>query len=121
MATPVLFVMLVFPSLIMVNFGGGYIVSSPLLQVMVVGQFVNVATGSVGYLLTMTNHEKDFRNVVFISGVVSLPLAFILTKEYGALGASYATAFSISIQSLLAAYMVKIRLGFNSLNIFRRV
>jgi len=120
MAVPVLLVMLLFPKFLMGLFGEGYVVAAPLLQIMAVGQFVNVFTGSVGYLLTMTSHEKDLRNVVLFSGPLAVVLAFVLTKEYGLMGAAYATAISIATQNLLAVYMVKKRLGFNTLNVFRR-
>jgi len=120
MASPVLLVMLLFPESLMRLFGDEYVIAAPLLQIMAVGQFINVVTGSVAYLLTMTNHEKDFRNVVLFSGPLAIVLAFYLTKEFGLIGAAYATAISVATQNLLAVYMVKKRLGFNTLNLFRK-
>ncbi|KTD88868.1 oligosaccharide flippase family protein [Pseudoalteromonas sp. H71] len=121
MASPVLLFMFIFPEFLMGLFGEEYIVAAPLLQIMAVGQFINVITGSVGYLLTMTNHEKDFRNVVLFSGPLAIILAFVLTKEFGLIGAAYATAIALATQNLLAVWMVKKRLGFNTLNIFRKI
>lgn len=121
MAAPVLLFMFFFPGFLMSLFGNDYIKAAPLLQIMAVGQFINVITGSVAYLLVMTNHEKDFRNVVLLSGPLSIVLAFALTKQYGLIGAAYATAISIATQNLLAVVMVKRRLGFNTLNIFRKI
>jgi len=121
MASPVLLFMIVFPEFLMGLFGDEYIIAAPLLQIMAVGQFINVITGSVGYLLTMTNHEKDFRNVVLFSGPLAIILAFVLTKEFGLIGAAYATAIALATQNLLAVVMVKKRLGFNTLNIFRKI
>lgn len=118
---PVLTIMLVFPDRLMMLFGEEYIIAADLLRIMAVGQFINVVTGSVGYLLNMTGHEKDFRNVVIISGPVAIILAFILTREFGVMGAAYATAISVATQNLLAVAMVKRRLGFNTLNIFRAI
>ena len=86
-----------------------------------VGQVINVITGSVGYLLNMTGHEKDMRNVVLFSGPLAIVLAFSLTSHFGLMGAAYATAISVATQNLLAVWMVKKRLGFNTLNIFRKV
>ncbi len=121
MATPVLIFMMLLPEFLMSLFGDEYIVAAPLLQIMAIGQFINVITGSVGYLLNMTNHEKDMRNVVLFSGPLAIVLAFVLTKEYGLIGAAYATAIALATQNLLAVVMVKKRLGFNSLNIFRKI
>lgn len=121
MALPVLLFMFLFPEFLMSLFGEEYVIAAPLLQIMAIGQFINVITGSVGYLLTMTNHEKDFRNVVLFSGPLAIVLAFVLTNEFGLIGAAYATAISLATQNLLAVVMVKKRLGFNTLNIFRKI
>jgi len=121
LATPVLLFMFVFSEWVVSLFGEEYIVAAPLLKIIAVGQFINVMTGSVGYLLTMTGHEKDFRNVVLFSGPLAIVLSFFLTSMYGLTGAAYATAISLATQNLLAVYMVKMRLGFNTLNLFRRV
>lgn len=121
LAVPVLSVMIIYPEFLMGLFGEEYIFAAPLLQIMAVGQFINVLTGSVGYLLNMTNHEKDMRNVVLFSGPLAIVLAFTLTKYYGLEGAAFATAISVATQNLLAVAMVKKRLGFNTLNIFRKI
>jgi len=99
-------------------FGEEYVQAAHLLQILIIGQFINVITGSVGYLLNMTGHEKDMRNVVFFSGPLALILGFVLTPLYGATGAAVATAIALASQNLLAVFMVKKRLGFNTLNLF---
>lgn len=121
LAIPVLAFMIFFPEFLMGLFGEEYKVAAPLLQILAVGQFINVITGSVGYLLNMTGHEKDMCNVVLFSGPLAIALAFGLTSQFGLMGAAYATAISVATQNLLAVWMVKKRLGFNTLNIFRKV
>lgn len=115
-ATPVLIFVLFFAEFLMGLFGDEYVQGADLLRIFVIGQFVNVVTGSVGYLLNMTGNEKDMRNLVFFSGPLALVLGFILTPIYGATGAALSTAIAIGSQNLLAVYMVKKRLGFNTLN-----
>jgi O-antigen/teichoic acid export membrane protein len=119
MATPVVVFMYFFAEFLMGLFGEEYIQAAHLLQILIIGQFVNVITGSVGYLLNMTGHEKDMRNVVFFSGPLALVLGVVLTPIYGATGAAVATAIALASQNLLAVYMVKKRLGFNTLNVFK--
>ncbi|MDN3630549.1 MATE family efflux transporter [Vibrio lentus] len=121
LAVPVLALMVVYPDFLMGLFGDEYKVAAPLLQILAVGQFINVITGSVGYLLNMTGHEKDMRNVVLFSGPLAIVLAFGLTSHFGLMGAAFATAISVATQNLLAVWMVKKRLGFNTLNVFRKV
>ena len=112
MAFPMVIVFVSVPEHIMRLFGDDFEKAAGLLTVMAVGQFINVSTGCVGYLLSMSGHDKDFRRVTFVSGPIAIFLSFFLTDYYGVLGAAYATALSLSIHNFLAFYMVKKRLGF---------
>ena len=119
-ALPIVGFMLIFPEWLMWLFGEQYKSGANLLRILAIGQFVNVMTGSVGYLLSMSGHERDLRNVVFISGPMAIVLALVLTPLYGITGAAVATAIALASQNLLAVWMVKRRLGFNTLAIWRR-
>ena len=118
-ATPVVAVMLIFPGFWMGLFGEGFAGGALLLQVLVIGQFINVLTGSVGYLLSMSGHERDLRNTLLIVAPVSVVITFILVPLYGAVGAALSTALAVGAQNLLAVYWVKRRLGFNTLAVWR--
>jgi O-antigen/teichoic acid export membrane protein len=84
------------------------------------GQFINVITGSTGYLLTMSGHEKDMRNITIINGIMAIVLALILNPIFGAMGSAVSTAIAVASTNLMAVGMVKKRLGFNTLNIWSR-
>ncbi|WP_335986081.1 oligosaccharide flippase family protein [Spongiibacter tropicus] len=119
LALPVIGVMLIFPSWLMGLFGEGFAGGSQLLQILAVGQFINAITGSVGYLLIMSGHERDMRNVTLISGSTALILTWLLTIGFGATGNAVGTAIAVATQNLLAVYFVKKRLGFNTLAVWR--
>jgi O-antigen/teichoic acid export membrane protein len=112
MVLPVILIFVVVPEWIMSFFGEGFERGSSLLLIMALGQFVNVATGSVGYLLTMSGHERDFRRVTLFAGPLTVILSYLLIMEYGALGAAIATAIGLSVQNIGALIMVRKRLGF---------
>jgi O-antigen/teichoic acid export membrane protein len=112
MVTPVVFVMVLLPERVMSLFGQGYGQAAILLTIMAVGQFVNVATGSVGYLLNMSGHEKDFRRVTLFVGPLTILCALVFTNEWGVIGAASATAIGIGLQNLIALVIVRRRLGF---------
>ena len=112
LATPIVVAMIFLPELIMELFGDEFKVAGNLLVIMAIGQFINVATGSVGYLLNMSGHEKDFRRVTFFAGPLTVILCFILINQYGVLGAAIATATGLSLQNMMALFMVRKRLGF---------
>jgi O-antigen/teichoic acid export membrane protein len=118
-ALPVIGVMLVFPSFLMSLFGSEFKEGAALLQILAVGQFINAMTGSVGFLLMMSGHERDMRNVTLVSGSLALLLTWFLTAQFNIIGAAIGTAIAVATQNLLAVYFVKKRLGFNTLAIWR--
>ncbi len=101
-----------FAGFIMSFFGDGYENASIFLQILIWGQFVNVATGSVGHLLTMTGHEKDYQITTACSAVLTLIVLFLLTDQFGAVGTAIGTAVGVSLQNICAAFVVRARLGF---------
>lgn len=120
-AMPIVLFMLLLPEYLMGLFGEQFKQGAVILQILVLGQAVNVITGSVGFLLMMSGNERDMRFVTILSGcgvLVSVPL---FTSIYGAVGAAAATAFFISLQNLLAVYFVKKRLGFNTLKFWQKI
>ena len=74
----------------------------PSLIVLLLGQFVNVSTGSCGYLLTMTGNQKVAANATFGAAIGNILLNLALIPIFGIVGAAIATSISISIAN---AYM----------------
>ena len=120
-AIPALALMLVFPQWVMSFFGEEFRAASTALVILAMGQFVNIATGSVGYLLSMTGHERAVGNNAMISALIGIGLGWALIPAYGLLGASIATAIAIASQNLLCAYQVRKKLGFNTLIFWQQI
>jgi O-antigen/teichoic acid export membrane protein len=116
---PLILFIWIFPDFIMSLFGKGFTNGIWYLRVLALGQFINVITGSTGYLLTMSGHEKDMRNITIISGMMAIVLALILNPIFGAIGSAASTAIAVASTNLMAVGLVKKRLGFNTLNIIR--
>jgi O-antigen/teichoic acid export membrane protein len=119
-AVPIVLVLLLWPRSVMGLFGPAFADGAPLLQVLAIGQFVNAATGSVGYLLMMSGHEKDVRNTALVCGAVALMTGYVLTASFGALGAATATAIALAAGNLMNLYYVKKRLGFVTFAIWQK-
>ena len=115
-ASPMLLLFLVAPQWVMGMFGEEFQKAGTLLSILAIGQFINVATGSVGYLLMMSGNEKLMRNSVAFVAVMSVVLNAILIPIYGPFGAVIATAVCLASQNLISVYMVKTRLGINTLS-----
>jgi O-antigen/teichoic acid export membrane protein len=118
-AVPTTLFIFLFPEWLMSMFGEGFSAAATALMILAAGQFVNIATGSVGYLLSMTGLEKKVRDNVLISGAVSVLLGLILIPIYGVIGAAVAYACGVASQNLLGVYQVKKHLGFNTLCFWR--
>jgi O-antigen/teichoic acid export membrane protein len=118
---PLLLLLCLFPGAVMSLFGEGFGAAAPLLIILSIGQFINVVSGSVAFLLTMSGNEKDMRNVVLLTGPFAIVAALILTPLYGITGAAVATAIAVSLQNLGAVWFVRKRLGFNTLVFWQRI
>lgn len=120
-ALPIVLFMLLFPEWLMGLFGPEFAAAAPVLMILVLGQFVNIATGSVGFLLSMTGHERQLRLNVFIGAVLGVGLGLLMIPGYGMLGGAIATAVAVASQNLLGVYQVNRLLGFNTLAIWRKI
>jgi len=112
---PVLILFLVFPSGIMGVFGEEFRAGAVALALLSIGQFVNVSTGSVGYLLMMSGNEKIMRNIVLTTAILNIVLNVALIPGYGLTGAAVATAVSLIFLNLGSVYLAKKIMGINTL------
>lgn len=106
LASPMLLLFILVPETIMGLFGQEFVGGARPLTILAFGQFVNVACGSVGYLLMMTGHEKAMRNNLLFSAILKIGLNILLITQMGIIGAALATAISIAFMNLFAAYLV---------------
>jgi O-antigen/teichoic acid export membrane protein len=118
---PLLGFLLLFPEWIMGSFGSEFVAGSSVLTVLALGQFVNVFTGSVGFLLSMTGHERDLLKSTVIAAILMLVLCAWLIPVYGMMGAAIAQSTSLSVQMFINSWFVKRALGFVPMNVFARV
>ena len=115
LASPVLLLFIACPDTIMNLFGKGFAKGATPLSILAVGQFINVATGSVGYLLTMSGNERLFRNIFAVCALGNLLLNASLIPHYGATGAAIATATTTTLLSVSGAVIVSWKLGIKTI------
>ncbi|OEU69195.1 MAG: hypothetical protein BA863_00145 [Desulfovibrio sp. S3730MH75] len=95
----------------MAIFGKQFAAGGLVLSILAVGQFVNVITGSVGFVLMMCGYERLLRNNIALCAFINLALNYLLIPSLGAIGAAIATATTLILQNLIAAGLVWWRLG----------
>jgi len=89
---PLVVVVIAFAAPMMRLFGPGFELGWPVLVIACVGQIVNCAVGSVGYLLLMSGNQKRLMKVQFTMVGVSLLMNIILIPVLGVVGAALAAA-----------------------------
>lgn len=105
-ALPIVLIFMLAPGFVMSLFGEGFKGGELALRITSVGQFVNVAAGSVGYMLIMTGNERAQKNNVVFMLFVNIALGVILIPPYGITGAAVATAGSVIAANIGATYLV---------------
>lgn len=118
-ASPILLIFIIFPDVILSLFGEEFKNGERVLIILAIGQFINVITGSVGYLLMMTGHERLVRNVLFYSAVLGVVLCNFLIQYFGVIGAAIAATIILSFQNIIMLIIVWKKLGIIALPNFK--
>lgn len=108
---PFLFVFIIFAKPILLLFGQEFVAGQWVLITISAGEFINAATGPVGYFLDMTGLQVVRRNLVFLYMVMNVALNYILIPEYGYNGAAIATAFTNGLFNVVALVYVWMKRG----------
>lgn len=108
----VLAIIVVFGEYILGLWGADFVEAYWILVVLGIGQFFNIASGPVGNLLAMTDHEKILKNIMLATLLINIVLNFFLITYYEALGAAIATAVTIGLNMALCTIFVKRKLNF---------
>lgn len=114
-AVPIEFLIVIFSKNIMTIFGEEFSSGFLCLIILSLGQFVNVVSGSVGYLLQMTDNERIYRKNMLISSAINLLFTPLFAFFFGLLGAAFVTSLAIATQNILCLYKIRRILGINML------
>jgi O-antigen/teichoic acid export membrane protein len=106
LAIPVVIFFIFQSSLIMSLFGTEYMSGKSVLIILSLGQFINVATGSVSFLLIMSGKEFLVRDSMILGGIINIVCNLVLVPNFGIIGAALATSISFAIQNLYAVFLV---------------
>ena len=92
-------------------FGTAFKPSYNILAILCAGQLVNAATGIVGSLLIMSNHEITVARINGACLVLNIALAIPCIHVWGAVGAAMATSIVMAVRNIAFAWTVRRRLG----------
>jgi O-antigen/teichoic acid export membrane protein len=107
---PIMFLLIFFGEfLIDFLFGSEYLEAYPVLVILCIGQGVNVLTGSVGILLSMTNNERKVLNIMGLTLALTILLLLLFVPLYDYLGAAISITISLIFSNIvMAVYAYKL-------------
>jgi len=114
---PLLIIFFLFPAFVMNFFGEEFTKGSTTLLILTVGQFVNAISGSVGYIMQMTDNQKVYQHIIIVAAIFNIILNYFFIPLYGIEGAAVASSISIILWNLLLVYYIYKKLGFLTLYI----
>jgi len=94
---PALLLLIVAPGSALRIFGSDFAGGQTALLILIVGQFINIATGSVGFVLIMVGRTGWDLVVYAASLATNLALAFWLCPRYGMVGGALANAITFAL------------------------
>lgn len=111
---PVIFCFLFFPGFFLRLFGAEFGEGSFVLVLLTISQIINFATGSVGYMLTMTGHQRIAIRLLLICALLTTLLCFLLIPAFGKEGAAIAAAVNNVVLNVAMSVAVYRKTGINS-------
>lgn len=106
--------LVIFSEYVLSIFGSDFIPAKNILFVLVFGQLVSCASGSVGIFMMMTGSEKAYRNIAIIIALLSFMLYCIIVPDFGLIGAAYVLAASQAALNITSVIYIKYQLGFTT-------
>ena len=111
---PVVAALLLFgDQLILLIYGGAFSGAYVPLLILIVGQLITMACGSVALLLNMTGHERHVSRSLGWAFVTSIVLCAALAPWFGAIGAATAVTVGIVQWNVVQLALAKRHVGIN--------
>jgi O-antigen/teichoic acid export membrane protein len=92
-------------------FGSGFSAARTSLLVLLVGQVINAAAGSVGYLLTLTGHHREATWALGLSAAACIALAVAGVEAFGLIGAALGSTVGFLLWNASLYWLVRRKLG----------
>jgi O-antigen/teichoic acid export membrane protein len=104
---PLAAVIMIFAPALMRIFGHDFEAGWPILVIGAVGQLINCAVGSVGFLLLMSGHQKRLIRIQALMAIAMMLLNLLLIPKWGIVGAALAAAITNGIANV--CYLSEVR------------
>jgi O-antigen/teichoic acid export membrane protein len=92
-------------------FGKEFAVAYLAMVFLVLGQFVNSASGSTANFMNMTGHQIIFNKIVLVAAVINVALSLMLIRDFGINGVAFSAMTSLILWNLLTLAYVRRKFG----------
>lgn len=116
-SAPILLLLIIFPRSILGFLGEEFSVAYWALIYLCISKFINAISGSVGYIMQMTDQQKIYQNIIFIAFLINIILNVILIPRYSYTGAAIASSIAMIFWNISLVLIIKRKLGFWSIYI----
>lgn len=112
---PILVAFFVFPTQILSIFGEGFSEQGTVvLQILILGQFVNAISGPNGLVMYMTGHQNEMLWILLATLLVNAGAVFMLLEPLGIVGVAYAASLAIVFRNVVTSLLAKRQVGVNT-------
>ena len=95
-------------------FGEDFISGQWALFYLITGQVISAIAGSVGIFMNMTGNHSFYTRITFYILLFSVPLNFVMVKNFGMNGAAISSLISVASLNIIAAVIVYKKIGFTT-------
>jgi O-antigen/teichoic acid export membrane protein len=88
-------------------FGAPYRGAAAIATLLIVGQAINLISGSCATALIMTGHQRVAMTVTLLSSAVTITLALVLVRTHKAMGVAIAAACGLALQNAAMWWMAR--------------
>jgi O-antigen/teichoic acid export membrane protein len=107
---PLALTIVIFARPVMGVFGAGFQSGAAVLAIGAIGQLINCAVGSVGFLLMMSGHQIEMIKIQAVNAALMIGLSIYLVPRMGMSGAALASAITVATTNLWSLAAVRRRL-----------
>lgn len=111
MSAPAILVILIFPEMLLTIFGDEYVSAKLPLLILLLGNVVNVVSGPVGPLLTISGEQNFYLRVMAVAMVIKLALLIPAAINFGVVGVAWSAALVTVVWNIWLAAGAYFRLG----------
>lgn len=101
---PIILLLYIFADSILNMFGEDFVIGLTVLNILLVGEFINTLSGSNGILMNMSNMQREQSKIYYQSLMFLIMITSLCTYFWGIIGAAVAVAVVVSARNILTLF-----------------